>query len=255
MSHGEAVNSAFLRKSERPLIFGHRGARAHAPENTLKAFERAIDDGADGVELDVRATACGTLCIHHDRDLKIKGRKVPISQLTYAQILTLRARDETRVCTLEEALTWARTRNCLVNIELKPDGFAPHWMAKEAVKIARKFEKESLLFSSFDIGLLITLKATAPDLVRGLLTETGHPFIERGVKSLPLSFFAGACALHPQLNQFSQSWLAAKIRDGLAVNMWTILDAHSAQSMANLGVNALICDDPAAILNALKSGR
>ncbi len=55
--------------SSRPLLFAHRGASAHAPENTLPAFELAADMGADGVELDVQITADGKLVVRHDRVL------------------------------------------------------------------------------------------------------------------------------------------------------------------------------------------
>ena len=246
------MSSNFLRGTKRPLIFGHRGARAHAPENTLLAFDRAIDDGADGVELDVRCTACGTLCIHHDPSLTIAGRTLSISDLSYSQILALGAQDGARVCTLEEALKWAHGRNSLVNIELKAGGFASRWMADEAIRISRRFERESLLFSSFDLKLLFRLMTKAPELERGFLTEKGHPFLERSIQTLPLSLFSGAQALHPQVSQFSASWLKEKISRGLIVNTWTVVDKETAHKMDQIGVNALICDDPAMILEAFE---
>ena len=65
---------------ETPLVYGHRGASAAAPENTIEAYVLARDQGADGVEIDVRRSADGILVLHHDPDLP-DGRIVGATQL------------------------------------------------------------------------------------------------------------------------------------------------------------------------------
>ena len=69
-----------LAMAGRPLVLGHRGASAVAPENTVAAFAKARELGADGVELDVRRTADGVLVVHHDPDDRRRRRLVASSR-------------------------------------------------------------------------------------------------------------------------------------------------------------------------------
>src|SRR5436190_11556423 len=94
----------------RPLVLGHRGASAVAPENTVAAFTRARELGADGVELDVRRSGDGVLVVHHDPDIRDVGR---IASLPLAELRAARP----QLATLEEAL--AACRGLVVNAEVK----------------------------------------------------------------------------------------------------------------------------------------
>src|SRR5512138_1004030 len=74
----------------RPLVLGHRGASADAPENTLAAFRLAVDQGADGVELDVWRCATGEVVVHHDADTRrTAGERVRIDRATWAELRAL----------------------------------------------------------------------------------------------------------------------------------------------------------------------
>src|SRR5258708_12273995 len=94
----------------RPLVLGHRGASAVAPENTVAAFTRARELGADGVELDVRRSADGVLVVHHDPEVRGVGL---IASLSFAELRAARP----ELATLEEAL--AACRGLVVNAEVK----------------------------------------------------------------------------------------------------------------------------------------
>ncbi len=94
----------------RPLVLGHRGAPKVAPENTIAAFARARELGADGVELDVRRSADAVLTLNHDPDLKGVGA---IAQLTLAELRAGRP----DVATLAEA--FAACRGLVTNVEVK----------------------------------------------------------------------------------------------------------------------------------------
>jgi len=101
---------------------GHRGARAEAPENTLMAFERALNIGADMVELDLRETEDGHLVCLHDPDVSSTTNGTGlVSQLTLDEIRSLDAGESQRVPLLEEALDFARGR-IGVNIDVKVHG-------------------------------------------------------------------------------------------------------------------------------------
>lgn len=77
----------------RPLVIAHRGDSAHAPENTLRAFERAAGAGADWIETDLQLTRDGEVVAFHDRDLeRLTGHRGTLADLRYGQIATLRIR-------------------------------------------------------------------------------------------------------------------------------------------------------------------
>src|SRR5262245_51611322 len=87
-----------------PLVIGHRGASARAPENSVEAFARARTDGADGVELDVLCCATGEVVVFHDDDLvRLAGRPERIDALSLAALREVHLQGGARIPTLEEA--------------------------------------------------------------------------------------------------------------------------------------------------------
>src|SRR5690349_16506518 len=109
----------------RPLVIGHRGAKALVTENTLASFERARVDGADGVELDVRCTADGVVVVMHDPDLSRmtdKRDRRPVSSLTLEELQSVALGDGgEHAPTLADVLDWADAHAMRVNVELKHD--------------------------------------------------------------------------------------------------------------------------------------
>jgi glycerophosphoryl diester phosphodiesterase len=104
---------------EGPLVIGHRGASARAPENSVEAFARARADGADGVELDVLGCATGEVVVFHDDDLaRLGGRSDRIDALPFSDVRAARLVGGARIPTLEEAFE-ACGPELLVNVELK----------------------------------------------------------------------------------------------------------------------------------------
>lgn len=101
-----------------PLAISHRGLRSAAPENSIPAFLAAIETGAEGIELDVHASADDVLFVHHDPDLPVDGVRLPISSLESNRIRAIRIEGETQVPTLDEALDVIGMR-CDVFIEIK----------------------------------------------------------------------------------------------------------------------------------------
>src|SRR2546423_4915557 len=111
-------------KGAPPLVFGHRGVRGEAPENTMTAFELAASGGAAGVELDVRLCRSGEVVVCHDPSLErmTGGRDSRnVADLTLAELQRIDVGNGERVPPLEQVLGWARARPILVNVELKRD--------------------------------------------------------------------------------------------------------------------------------------
>ncbi|HEU5061407.1 MAG TPA: glycerophosphodiester phosphodiesterase family protein, partial [Kofleriaceae bacterium] len=177
------------------LVLGHRGASAHAVENTMAAFERARADGADGVELDVRLGRDGTLVVFHDDDLRrLAGRAERIADLDAGQLARVELAGGARIPRLEEVLE--ATSPLLVNVEIKPPGWRS---AREVVRaVARCVERaaamDRVLVSSFDAAVVALVRRTTP-LRTGLLF---HARQRRPLRRAWLAPILRPHALHPE---------------------------------------------------------
>ena len=258
------------------LIIGHRGASADAPENTLAAFNRAFELGADGIELDVTLTKDGIpVVIHDDRvDRTTNGRGL-VKEMTLAQIKQLDAgawfaekyRGE-KIPTLAETLTAICARG-LVNIELKTDALRP-WPAKpnevsrwqlaqfgvqvllrlreqtaleeKVVAVIEQMHAEkNVLLSCFNPFALGKTKSLNARLSRGLLYSTTLPIY---LKRAWLMRVAQPHALHPNAAMVTPEYAARMSARGYKINVWTVDDPNEAKRLAGLGVNAIITNKP-----------
>lgn len=253
MSLLAARTHIFRRSGSAPLVYGHRGARESAPENTLLSFDLAMQQGAVGVELDVRMSADGILLIHHDPHVRLRGllSEVAISDLNEPQLRRLRLSSGEPIPTLREVLAWQARCGALLNIELKADVKAPLSMVRLVVQEVNRTGGDRILFSSFDPRLVVALKFHAPEIPRAQLLEPETPYAE----FLATGARHFAQGLHPQDILLSPSWLAevkAKFDDAI-LNIWTVNDEREAVRLADLGVDGLITDAPARILAALEA--
>ncbi|HTE56622.1 MAG TPA: glycerophosphodiester phosphodiesterase [Kofleriaceae bacterium] len=232
----------------RPLVYGHRGASAHALENTMAAFARAQADGADGVELDVRLTADGELVVFHDDDLdRIAGRPERIDQLGWPQLAAVALPGGERVPRLEQVL--GETGALLVNVEIKSPGWRRVRDVVAAVRacVARCRARERVLVSSFDPAA-VALTRIATDLRCGLLF---HARQRRPLRDAWLAPVLRPHALHPERVLVDAGSMARWRARGYQVNVWTVDGADEVRRLAGLGVDAIISNDPAAAAAAL----
>ncbi len=230
--------NAWLR-ADRLLVIAHRGASAAAPENTLAAFRRAADDGADGVELDVRATADGHLVVLHDADVsRTTDGTGPVSGLTLAEVRRLDAGHRfsplfagERVPLLEEVLQWARGR-LLVDVEVKAPGL------EDALTdlIRRTGMADQVLVSAFDPQVLARTRARAPELALGLLQLVPDPAAAARL---------GVPVLLPAVGALGAEAMSGCRGRGLRVVPWTARTEAELRRAAALGVDGVIVDDPA----------
>ena len=115
-----------MRTNDHPLIWGHRGASGHAPENTLPAFRMAADMGADGVELDVQETKDGVLVVCHDETVDRTSNGAGwVKDFTFEEIRKLdfsggnAAYEGLKIPSMEEVLDLLAPTGLTINIELK----------------------------------------------------------------------------------------------------------------------------------------
>lgn len=238
--------------STRPLVLGHRGASARCPENSLAAFERAIADGADGVELDVLRCASGEVIVFHDDDLaRLGGRPERIADLPYAELRDLTLTSGAHIPTLEEALAVCRPP-CLVNIELKASGFwggpLPALVDGVAAVVERASAETRVLVSSFHPLAVFHWQRRAPAVPAGLLFERDGPLVLRRPWAVPLLRPQG---VHPEAVLCTSARVREWHRRGHVVNVWTVDDPDRLRALAAMGVDGVITNDPAAARSAL----
>jgi glycerophosphoryl diester phosphodiesterase len=242
----------WLRRAERPFVLGHRGARRRAPENTMAAFDLARQEGADGVELDVRLDRDGDVVVAHDDALGrvTEGRDTRrVDALGRRELRDVDLGGGERVPRLEDVLRWAREHGMRVNVELKSD--VAH-RTRFVLGVARLVGMQPraadwLIFSSFDPRLVMALARLLPWVPCGWLVE---PPLTVPARSL-LTRIVGAAAVHPKASLVTAASIAPWQASRLAVNVWTVNDGTEARRLAALGVDTLISDEPGKILREL----
>jgi glycerophosphoryl diester phosphodiesterase len=235
------------RVAGRPLVLGHRGASADAPENTLAAFRLAMEQGADGVELDVWRCATGEVVVFHDDDAtRIAGSPLRPDRATLAQLRALDVgahRGEAfrgeRIPLLAEVLE--ALPSAVVNVELKSRGRDVALAAATAQVIARARAEDRVIVSSFDYRLVAAFRAAAPRLPVGLLFEHEHPWRLRTWLAARLLH---AEAVHPEDVLVTPARAAAWAARGLAMSVWTVDAPQAVERLVDLGASAIITNVP-----------
>ena len=234
----------------RPRVWAHRGASALAPENTLRAFDLARAAGADGIELDVRLDADGTVVVFHDATLdRLTGQPGRMEAQSATARAALRVRGEP-VPTLAEVLHGFDRE---VNVELKVE--RPGAGGRLAAAVARVIQDagraDEVLVSSFDPIALLQIHRHLPD--------TALAFIFGDEQALPMRTgwvgrMIGASLVHPQHTLCTEASVAAWHRAGHPVNVWTVDDAAELRRLAALGVDGVFANDPAHALAVFAAG-
>lgn len=226
------------------LVLGHRGASKTFAENTLEAFRGAVDQGADGVELDVRRTADGALAVNHD-DALPDGRVL---------VETALADLPPSMPVLAEALHVCEPLR-VVNIEIKnwPDDrdFDPELaLAGEVVGLLEsrgELADGRILASCFHLPTIDRVHELAPGLATAWLlgfAEAPEPLIERAAEH-------GHVAVHPHHVFVNEAFVDRAHDAGLQVNTWTVDDPDRIRWLRDIGVDAVVTNDPATALRAL----
>ncbi len=231
------------------LNLGHRGASAYAPENTLAAFNLALDMGADGVELDVTLTKDGVPVIIHDDTVdRTTDGHGPIQQMTLAQVKCLDAGSKfdpkfagERIPTLAQALKGVGQRG-IVNIELKGMSKKDDGLEKAVLAVIEDCRMaDRVLLSSFNPFALRRMAALDPRLPRGLLYGSDQSIYYRRAWLRPL---ARPTALHPQSTMIDRPFMLWARGKGYEVNTWTVNEPEEMQRLFRLGVNGFITNKP-----------
>ncbi len=229
-----------------PWIAAHRGALPRL-ENTLPALELAVAEGADLVEIDVQATADGTLVVFHDQDLgRLGGRPDLVVERARSEDLRglvlrhpLSPHESAPLPTLDEALA-RLPAGFPVNIELKRRLADPRRLAETA--LAATAGRPNVLFSSFDHALLVELRRSAPEVALAPLAPRWSAELETFAREL------GAFSLHVAAGvRAAQPARAA----GPPILVYTVNAARRAQRLCELGAAGVFTDRPGGLRREL----
>jgi glycerophosphoryl diester phosphodiesterase len=261
-----------------PLVFAHRGSSEALPEHTLGAYLRAIDEGADGLECDVRLTNDGHLVCLHDRRLeRISNGRGPVSEHTLAELDALdfgswhpqwpdsaddlildrsRVGGPARVLTLDRLLSAAREvdRPIRLLIETKHPTRYGQAVEEELVALLRRHGLDrpdpggvSVTMMSFSPGAVRRVRELAPDLPTVLLLEFVTPWLRNG--RLPTGVRIAGPGIRLLRNNPK---LARRLHEhGNRLYVWTVNEPADVDLVLELAVDGIISDRPRSVLDRL----
>ena len=249
-----------------PLIIAHRGASKHAPENTLAAFKRAIDAGADGIELDVRLAKDGVAVVFHDSSLeRIAGRKSKIANHTSAELndidagswfnrtapkLADPAYKNERVPTLAGTLEFLKDFKGLVYIELKCKESDNEPLAKAVADVICNSELlPQLVVKSFKLAALPHVKRFCPGIrTAALFAPKIKNLLRKDKHLLNLAEEAGADEISLHYTLATRKLMKKAAKRNFRVIIWTADNPRWVRRALKLGLTAIITNDPARLL-------
>ena len=244
---------SLVTRSGRPLaIIAHRGCHQREPENTLAAFAEALALGVDGIELDVRQTACGSLICFHDaytrRLLGISGR---VGRMELCRMLDFKVRHETSgkvrpVATLDEALELLAGR-VEVMLDLKQESVRATSLERDTVSLLRRHGmQDGVVISSFNPWVLRRVKALAPEFRTALIA---------GSRLAVRLFNPAYCdGLHVHHSLLAARWFA-RLRAPSGLVVWTVDSRLDLPHPVPDSVRALITNYPRRLRPASRSPR
>lgn len=219
-----------MAESTRPLLLGHRGARSvpSIPENTLESFDRALADGCDGFEFDVRVTADGVAVVCHDP----KCGGVEIATAPYSQL--------DQLPTLEDVLCRYRDR-AFLDIELKVSG-----LEKITLELLQRYPPQrGFVVSSFLADVLLKMRAQNANPPLGLICETQSELLRW--KELPVDYVI------PNHRLATPALLSELKNAPKRVLVWTVNDSEEMVRFRDLAVDGIISDDTALLCSTIKN--
>lgn len=239
----------------RVLVFGHRGASAYAPMNTLPAFELAVAQGADGIELDAHRTRDGHVVIIHDFTVdKTTDGAGRVTDMTLAQVRELDAGGwfdpafrGIRVPTLDEVFDVVG-KKLFVNVEIKSESIETDGVEQAVADVIARYGMQArVIVSSFNPLALVRFRQIMPEVPLGMLYD--ETMSEPQVVLVQTDLVCEA--IHPHHIQIDGHLMAQARSQGWHVNTWTVNDPRRAMELRDLGVNVLMTDYPDRIRQAL----
>lgn len=229
-------------------VHAHRGASAYAPENTMSAFNAALDMKADFFELDVHLTLDGQVVVTHDFNIARTSNGTGVVE--EMSLDELRKFDfgswfkpefqEERIPTLEQVMDLVKDTGTSLNIEIKANpGLLDNGIEKKVIEIAKAFSMENrVVISSFNHYCLAEVKRLNPEMKTGIL------YVEMMYKPWEYARILAADAIHPNYKTLLSEITGNCIKNNVMVNTWTLDKPEDIKRAVGLGVTGIITNVP-----------
>ena len=211
----------------------HRGAKRELPENSVAAFRRAFERGADAVELDVHATSDGVVVVHHDPTIRLPAErsKRAIAETSWDELQRVELAPGIGIPRLTDVLAITPPGK-IVYVEIKGERI------EQAVVAVLSENSVRCAVHSFDHLAIARCRELAPDLPRGILFDDGPAGAMIGALEA-----TGARDLWPRWSLIDASLVAQAHDAGARVIGWTVNSVSAAQSLIDVGIDGLCTDD------------
>ena len=229
--------------STKPLVWAHRGASGYAPENTLAAFQKAVDLDADGVELDIQLTKDDQIVVIHDETIdRTSDGKGWVKDYTLEELRAFnynRTKPEYKhadIPTMREVFELLKPTGLFINIEIKTGVV----FYEKIVALTKEMGMEDrVCYSSFNHYTVTRIHELKPDAEVGFLYADGPiDMPSYGVKH-------GVNALHPALYNLQYDGFVKECKEkGLKLNVWTVNERPYMEMCCQYGVDAIITNYP-----------
>lgn len=228
------------------LSFAHRGFKGKYPENTMLAFKKAVEIGADGIEFDVHLSKDGELVIIHDETLeRTTDGKSLVCEKTLEDLKKLNASklypdcEIQRIPTLREYFEFAKDKEIITNIELKNSIIDYEGIEEKVYRLIEEFGlAEKIIISSFNHESLVRFKNIDPNIKCGVLESSRLYKPWEYVKNLGCEYY------HP-MNFVVDDELVKKCKDyNIGLNIWFGQSEFDYSLYVKDGVTSLITDYP-----------
>ena len=233
--------------STKPLVWAHRGASGYEPENTLAAFQKAVDLGADGVELDIQLTKDDQIVVIHDETIdRTSDGKGWVKDYTLEELRAFnynRTKPEYKhadIPTMREVFELLKPTGLFINIEIKTGVVFYEKIEEKILALTKEMGMEDrVCYSSFNHYTVTRIHELKPDAEVGFLYADGPiDMPSYGVKH-------GVNALHPALYNLQYDGFVKECKEkGLKLNVWTVNERPYMEMCCQYGVDAIITNYP-----------
>ena len=221
------------------LNIGHRGAKGYEPENTLLSFQKAIDIGVDGIELDVHLSSDGAIMVIHDETLdRTTNGKGFVNELSLQELKTFQIEKENTIPTLIEVFDLVN-KHCFINIELKGKGtYKPVINLIEHYIEEKNWNYGHFIISSFNWSALQEVRKWNAKIPIGVLTHTDLDL------AIAFAKFIKAETIHPYFHLLTKENTKKMQNEGFKVFAWTVNETEDIQKIKSFHLNGIISDFP-----------
>ena len=238
-------------------VWAHRGFSSIYPENTMLAFERAVESGSYGVEMDVHLSSDGRPVVIHDESLKRTcGIDKSVEECTFGELInttsskTQHDRFSVKIPSFEEFCAFVKKSGTKANIEIKTGVVYYPGIEEKVVELVKKYEiEESVIFSSFNWLSLGLLKRLIPHVPCGLLFDSSSSIRH-------IAYQAKECGfeyLHPDYSCITDEMVRECRECGVGINAWTVNDDEVIKKLIKWNVEGCITNSPDLALASLRN--